>query len=63
MNIKEKSKLLELYDDLKDELKLEYDITDGYTVGYRLGHINGQLELLEQILSIDTGSRIEFKED
>ena len=63
MTIKEKSKLLELYDDLKDELKLEYDITDGYTVGYRLGHINGQLELLERILNIDTGSRIEFKED
>lgn len=62
MNSKEKSKLLNFYNELKSEQRKSGDSAETYTTGYRIGHINGQIELLEWILNIDTGARIDFKE-
>ena len=33
------------------------DVPETYTTGYRYGHINGQIELLQQILGICDGVR------
>ena len=34
------------------------DSVENYTNGYKVGHTNGQMELIEQLLKIDTGERI-----
>lgn len=59
---------LELYEDLEEQLTNKYhelkniiygDGIESYTTGYKYGHRNGQIELLEQTLNIDTGCRQE----
>lgn len=44
------------YDELRNKT---YDDVENYTTGYKYGHRNGQLELLEQILNIETGAKKE----
>lgn len=59
---------LRRYKDLEEQLLNKYnelqskfsgDGIETYTTGYRAGHKNGQIELLEWILNIDTGCRQE----
>lgn len=57
----EKLKLNYLYEELKKKQRSSGDCAETYTTGYRAGHINGQIELLEQILKIDTGARASDK--
>lgn len=59
MNKKERLQLNKLYAELKEKQSTSGDSVENYTTGYRNGHTNGQLELLERILTIDTGLRSE----
>ena len=52
-----KEQLLDKYNELKN--KIDGDGVENYTNGYKYGHRNGQIELLEWILKIDTGYREE----
>ena len=63
MNKKEKSILNKIYGELKEKQLSGGDEAETYTAGYRNGHTNGQAELLERILGIDTGLRSEDKQD
>ena len=49
--------LIDKYNGLKN--KIDGDGAENYTTGYKYGHRNGQIELLEWILKIDTGYREE----
>jgi hypothetical protein len=49
--------LIDKYNELKN--KIDGDGVENYTNGYKYGHRNGQIELLEWILKIDTGCREE----
>lgn len=49
--------LIDKYNELKN--KINGDGVENYTNGYKYGHRNGQIELLEWILKIDTGCREE----
>lgn len=40
-----------------EKAKNSGDAAEMYTTGYRYGHINGQIELLQQILGICDGVR------
>lgn len=55
MNKKEKATLIKIYNELKQKQLSSGDRAETYTTGYRNGHTNGQIELLERILNIDTG--------
>ena len=55
MNKKEKSILNKAYRELKEKQLSGGDEVETYTTGYRNGHTNGQIELSERILNIDTG--------
>lgn len=55
MNETEKAELNKTYEELKQKQLLNGDGAETYTTGYRNGHMNGQIELLERILDIDTG--------
>lgn len=57
MNKKEKTKLFNFYNNLKAKQNALGDYSENYTTGYLIGHLNGQIELLENILNIDTGLR------
>jgi len=61
MNKKEKATLNKLYKELKEKQLSSEDGAETYTTGYRNGHTNGQMELLERMLNIDTGGRSEDK--
>ena len=61
MNKKEKAMLNKIYDELKEKQLSSGDQVETYTTGYRNGHTNGQVELLERILGIDTGLSSEDK--
>ena len=61
MNKTEKAKLNKIYEELKKKQLSSGDGAETYTTGYRNGHTNGQIELLERILAIDTGLRSEDK--
>jgi hypothetical protein len=56
MSDKEKNKLMERYTGLKKKQMQSGDNAETYTTGYRAGHLNGQIELLEQILDINSGT-------
>jgi hypothetical protein len=56
-----KNELQEIYDGIMNERPS--DGTENYTTGYHNGHRNGQVELLQYILDIDTGFRVDSKED
>lgn len=55
LNKKEKAMLNKIYSELKEKQLSFGDGAETYTTGYRNGHTNGQIELLERILNIDTG--------
>jgi hypothetical protein len=61
MNKRERTELLKLYSKLQEEQKAFVDFVENYTSGYSIGYINGQMELLERLLRIDTGLRSEDK--
>ena len=56
-NMEYRQELKTLYETLKERQSLGGDEEETYGTGYRNGHINGQMELLERILDIDTGGR------
>ena len=53
----EKRWLEEKYKSLKQLQRIHGDCAENYTTGYRTGHRNGQIELIEKLLNIDTGDR------
>lgn len=57
MSKKEKLELTELYTKLKETRSHSGEGEETYTNGYMWGHRNGQVELLEHILKINTGDK------
>ena len=53
----EKRWLEDKYKSLKQLQQESGDCAENYTNGYRTGHRNGQIELIEKLLNIDTGER------
>ncbi|WOO34932.1 hypothetical protein R2R35_14115 [Anaerocolumna sp. AGMB13020] len=50
--------LMKIYQELKKEIENpSEDKEENYTNGYHWGHRNGQIELIEKLLNIDTGGR------
>lgn len=56
-NVLELKTLREKYEELIDIRNKGGDATETYTTGYRNGHLNGQIELLQQLLNIADGTQ------